>query len=202
MNIIEDIKAIYRNDPAARNIEFLLYPCFHVMLVHRFLNHPLSRLGVPFIPRLLSQVMRFLTGIELHPGARIGAGFFIDHGMGVVIGETTVIGKNCVLFHNCTLGGTGHVADTRRHPRLGDHVLMGTGATLLGPITVGDGAKIGAETVVINRDVPSNCSVVGAPGKIVRENGVLVDKELPVATYWKKHHGSEDLIVGQQNVSG
>ena len=201
MKIVEDIKAIYRNDPAAKNIEFLLYPCFHVLLVHRLVNHPLYVFGVPFVPRLLSQVMRFFTGIELHPGARIGGGFFIDHGMGVVIGETTRIGKNCVLFHNCTLGGTGHVAGKRRHPRLGDNVLLGTGATLLGPIIVGSGAKIGAEAVVINRDVPGECSVVGAPGRIVRENGKLVTKELPIASYWKKHEGDADLIVGQENVS-
>ena len=200
MKIIEDIKAIYRNDPAAKNIEFLLYPCFHMLLVHRLVNHPLYRIGVPFIPRLFSQVMRFLTGIEMHPGARIGAGFFIDHGMGVVIGETAVIGRNCVMFHNCTLGGTGHDAG-KRHPQLGDNVLLGTAATLLGPITVGSNSKIGAETVIINRDVPSNCSVVGAPGKIVRENGVLVNKELPIASYWKKHHNGEDLVVGQQNIA-
>jgi len=101
--IIEDIKAIFRNDPASRNIEFLLYPGFHAILSHRFI-HLLWNLNIPFIPRFLSQIVRFLTGLEIHPGAKIGPGFFVDHGAGLVIGETTEIGKNCVLFHNVTLG--------------------------------------------------------------------------------------------------
>ena len=113
-SIIEDIKAIYRNDPAAKNIEFLLYPGFHAIFFHRFW-HFMYRIKIPFLPRLFSQITKFFTGVEIHPGATIGKGFFIDHGSGVVIGETAEIGDNCVLFHNVTLGGTGkHVG--KRHP--------------------------------------------------------------------------------------
>jgi serine O-acetyltransferase len=175
--IIEDIRAIYRNDPAARNIEFLLYPGFHAVLVHRFL-HVLYRWGIPFFPRLFSQITRFLTGLEIHPGATIGKGFFVDHGAGVVIGETAVIGDNCVLFHNVTLGGTGK-HDGKRHPTLGNNVFIGTGAILLGPIRVGDNVHIGANAFVVMRDVPSNCTVVGTPAKIIKRDGVFVDEDLP-----------------------
>lgn len=180
--MFEDIKSIYKNDPASKGIEFILYPCLHAIVVHRYLAHPLYQLNLPFIPRLISQVMRFLTGIEIHPGAKIGKGLFIDHGMGVVIGETAKLGNNCVLFHNVSLGGTGH-HNKKRHPTLGNNVLIGTGATLLGPINIGDNVKIGAETVIINRDVPSNCSVVGAPGRIVKLNGKKVDLELKKSDY-------------------
>ncbi|MEW6051517.1 MAG: serine O-acetyltransferase EpsC [Candidatus Zixiibacteriota bacterium] len=173
----EDIKAIYRNDPAARNIEFLLYPGFHAITFHRF-NHFLWKLGIPFIPRLLSQFNRFFTGLEIHPGAKIGKGFFVDHGAGVVIGETTEIGNNCVLFHNVTLGGTGK-HHGKRHPTLGNNVLVGTGAILLGPITVGDNVKIGANSFVVMRDVPPNCTVGGTPARIIKRNNVEVDEELP-----------------------
>ena len=195
-SIIEDVKAIYRNDPAAKNIEFLLYPCFHALLIHRYFNHVLYRLKIPFIPRLVSQLIRFLTGIEIHPGATISPGFFIDHGMGVVIGETAFIGKNCVMFHNCTLGGTGHQSG-KRHPQIGDNVLIGTAATLLGPISVGNGSYIGAETVIINRDVPAECTVVGAPGRIVKKKGKKVDRELPVAKYWKEHRKGDGGLQGE-----
>ena len=167
--VIEDIKAIYRNDPAARNVEILLYPGFHAILVHRLI-HPLYKIGIPFIPRLISQISRFFTGIEMHPGATIGKGFFIDHGAGIVIGETAEIGDNCVMFHNVTLGGTGHHTG-KRHPTIGNNVMIGTAATLLGPIKVGNNVRVGAETFIINRDVPDNCTVVGAPGEIVRKDG-------------------------------
>jgi serine O-acetyltransferase len=175
--IIEDIRAIYRNDPAAKNIEFLLYPGFHAILVHRFLNL-MYRCRIPFLPRLFSQITRFLTGLEIHPGATIGRGFFVDHGAGVVIGETAIIGDNCVLFHNVTLGGTGK-HDGKRHPTLGSNVFVGTGAILLGPITVGDNVNIGANAFVVMRDIPSNCTVVGTPAKIIKRDGVFVDQELP-----------------------
>ncbi len=175
--ILEDIRAIYRNDPAARNIEFLLYPGFHAILFHRF-THLLYRLGIPFLPRLLSQINRFFTGLEIHPGATIGKGFFVDHGMGVVIGETAEIGDNCVLFHNVTLGGTGKHTG-KRHPTLGNNVLIGTGAILLGPIRVGDNVKIGANSFVVMRDIPSNCTVGGTPAKIIRRNDMTVDEDLP-----------------------
>lgn len=172
--MFNDIKAIYRNDPAAKGIEFILYPCWHALILHRFFAHPLYKLHIPFIPRLISQISRFLTGIEIHPGAKIGKGFFIDHGMGVVIGETAEIGDNCVLFHNVTLGGTGKHKG-KRHPTLGNNVLVGTASTILGPITIGNDVLIGANTVIINRNVPSNCTVVGTPGKIIKLNGKMVN---------------------------
>ncbi len=175
--IIEDIRAIYRNDPAVRNIEFLLYPGFQAITFHRFI-HLLWNLRIPFFPRLLSQISRFLTGLEIHPGATIGKGFFVDHGAGVVIGETAEIGDNCVLFHNVTLGGTGK-HQGKRHPTLGNNVFVGTGATLLGPISIGDNTNVGANAFVVMRDCPPNCTVVGTPAKIIKRDGILVDEELP-----------------------
>ncbi len=127
--IIDDARAIYRNDPAARNIEFLLYPGFHAAFFHRFI-HIMYNLRIPFFPRFFSQINRFVTGIEIHPGATIGGGFFIDHGAGVVIGETAEIGDNCVLFHNVTLGGTGKHKG-KRHPTIGNNVVIGTGTDAL-----------------------------------------------------------------------
>lgn len=177
MNFIEDIKAIFRNDPAARNIEFLLYPGFHAITIHRFC-HFLWKLNIPFIPRLFSQINRFFTGLEIHPGAKIGKGFFCDHGSGVVIGETTVIGENAVFFHNVTLGGTGRHRG-KRHPTIGDNVLIGSGAILLGPINVGNNVKIGANSFVVMRDVPDNCTVVGTPAFIIKKNGVFCIRSLP-----------------------
>jgi serine O-acetyltransferase len=176
ISIIEDIKAIYRNDPAVRNIEFLLYPGLHAVIMHRF-THFLWRLKIPFLPRLLSQISRFWTGIEIHPGAKIGKGFFIDHGMGVVIGETTEIGDNCVLFHNVTLGGPGKHKG-KRHPTLGNNVMVGTGAILLGPIKVGNNVKIGANTFILMQDVPDSTTVAGTPGRIVKINGQSVSIKL------------------------
>lgn len=171
-DIIEDFKAIYRNDPAAKNIEVILYPGLHATIIHRFI-HPLYNLGIPFFPRLISQFSRFLTGIEIHPGAKIGKGFFIDHGAGIVVGETAEIGENCVLFHNVTLGGTGH-HQGKRHPTLGNSVLIGTGATILGPLKIGDNVNIGANTFLYMVDIPNNCTVVGTPGVITRLNGQSV----------------------------
>ncbi len=168
-SIIEDVRAIYRNDPAARNIEFLLYPGFHAIFWHRII-HILWNIGIPFIPRFFSEINRFLTGVEIHPGATIGKGFFIDHGMGVVIGETSEIGDNCVIFHNVTLGGTGKHKG-KRHPTLGNNVFVGTGAILLGPLTVGDNVRIGANTFLYMVDIPDNTTVVGTPGVIVRKDG-------------------------------
>nr|MBN2277926.1 serine acetyltransferase [candidate division Zixibacteria bacterium] len=170
--IIADINSIYRNDPAAKNIEFLLYPGFQAIFMHRLI-HPLYRWRIPFFPRLLSQISRFLTGVEIHPGAQIGRGFFIDHGAGIVIGETAQIGDNCVLFHNVTLGGTGHHTG-KRHPTIGNNVLIGTGATLLGPLTVGNDVRIGANTFLYMVDIPDNCTVVGTPGHITRLDGESV----------------------------
>jgi len=172
----EDVRACYRNDPAARNIEVLFYAGLQAITMHR-LTHFLWNLGVPAFPRLMSQINRFLTGVEIHPGARIGRGLFIDHGMGIVIGETAEIGKNCVLFHNVTLGGTGK-HKKKRHPTIGDDVFIGTGATILGPVTVGDNVKIGANTFIVMHDVPNDCTVVGSPGKIVILDGERVAKRL------------------------
>jgi serine O-acetyltransferase len=172
--MFEDIKVIYRNDPAAKGVQFLLYPGLHAIIVHRYVAHPLYNLQLRFFARFVSQTSRFFTGIEIHPGAKIGKGFFIDHGSAIVIGETSEIGENCILFHNVTIGGTGKHKG-KRHPTIGNNVLIGTGATLLGPVKVGNHVNIGAETVVIMHDIPSNCTVVGAPGKIVKLNGERVD---------------------------
>jgi serine O-acetyltransferase len=168
-SIIRDIKAIYKNDPAAKNIEFLIYPGFIAILNHRFI-HVLYNLKIPFIPRLLSEINRFVSGVEIHPGATIGAGLFIDHGHGIVLGETSEIGDDCVLYHNVTLGGTGKHTG-KRHPTLGHNVYVGTGATLLGPINIGNNVRIGANTFLYMVDIPDNCTVVGTPGVIVRKNG-------------------------------
>jgi len=175
--MFDDFRIIYKNDPAARGLQGFLYPGLHAIICHRYLAHPLYKIRLFFLARLFSQVARFLTGIEIHPGAKIGQAFFIDHGIGVVIGETVEIGDDCVLYHNVTLGGTGN-HQGKRHPTLGNNVTIGTGATLLGPINIGDNVKIGAETVIIMHDVPSNCTVVGAPGRIVKLNNVKIEKDL------------------------
>jgi serine O-acetyltransferase len=167
-----DIAAARERDPAARGVgagEILAaWPGVHALLSHR-LAHALHAAGVPFVPRTMATATRSLTGIEIHPGARIGQGLFIDHGSGVVIGETAEIGDNVTLYQGVTLGGTGF-ATGKRHPTVEDNVTIGSGAKLLGPITVGHGAKIGANTVVIH-DVPANSTVVGNPGHPVRVDG-------------------------------
>ncbi len=183
-SIIEDVRAINCNDPAARNIEFLLYPGFHAILIHRFV-HVLHKLGIPLFPRLFSQINRLLTGIEIHPGAAIGSGLFIDHGAGVVIGETAEIGHNCVLFHNVTLGGTGKHTG-KRHPTLGNNVFVGTGATILGPVTIGSNVRIGANTFIYMVDIPDNCTVVGTPAVIVRRDGQKVHLKPQMTTISKE----------------
>ncbi len=180
--MFEDIKAIVKNDPALqgsilKKSEVILYPGLYAIICHRYISHPLYLIKIPFIPRLISQIMRFFTGIEIHPGAKIGKGLFIDHGMGIVIGETATLGKNCILFHSVTLGGTGNHTG-RRHPQLGDNVMVGTHSTLLGPIKIGNNVKIGAETTIIMHDVPSDSTVVGTPGKIVKLKGKSCDKKL------------------------
>ena len=166
-----DINAVLERDPAARNKweVFFLYSGFKAVRSHRrahwFFNH-----NMKFIARWISQSSRHRTGIEIHPGAQIGSGLFIDHGMGVVIGETTVIGDNCTIYQNVSLGGTGK--DTgKRHPTLGNNVLVGSGAKVLGPFTVGDNARIAAGAVVL-REVPPNATAVGVPARIVRLNGI------------------------------
>jgi len=178
-SLIADIKAVAKNDPAAANIAetLLCHTPLHAIFLHR-IAHSLHHLKIPVIPRLISVFARFLTGVEIHPGARIGPGFFIDHGTGTVIGETTVIGKNCVLFHNVTLGGTGKHGG-KRHPTLEDNVYVGTGAVILGAVTVGENSRVGAESFIFMKDIPPNSTVVGTPGRIVRQNGRKVDLELP-----------------------
>lgn len=179
----EDIGIIYKKDPAARNIlEVLLcYPGFHALLLYR-IAHRLWLWKIPVIPRMISTFARFLTGIDIHPGATIGRRFFIDHGMGVVIGETTEIGDDCLLYQGVTLGGTSSKAE-KRHPTLKRGVVVGAGAKVLGNITMGNYAKIGAGSVVVN-DVPEHSTVVGVPGRIVTQkffddNGVLMHNRIP-----------------------
>ena len=165
-SIRKDIKAVFNHDPAAiSTLEVLLaYPGFHARQFHR-LAHTLFRWHIPVLPRLISHISRFLTGIEIHPGAKIGEGFFIDHGMGVVIGETSEIGDNVTLYQGVTLGGTSHQR-TKRHPTLGNNVVVGVGAQLIGAITIGDNSKVGAGSVVVT-SVPANATVVGVPGRVV-----------------------------------
>ncbi len=164
--IREDIACVFERDPAARNtLEILTaYPGVHALLLHR-LNHRLWTLGLKWLARLGSHLARFLTGIEIHPGASIGRRFFIDHGMGVVIGETSRIGDDCTLYHGVTLGGTSWQKG-KRHPTLEDNVVVGAGAKVLGPITIGAGARIGSNAVVV-KDVPAGATVVGIPGRVV-----------------------------------
>lgn len=169
-----DFKIIFERDPAARNwLEVIFcYPGLQALLFHR-LAHWLYQQKVPFVPRFISHIARFLTGIEIHPGAQIGRGVFIDHGMGVVIGETAIVGDYCLIYQGVTLGGTGKESG-KRHPTLGENVVIGGGAKVLGNITVGNNVRIGAGSVVL-RDVPSDCTVVGVPGRIVYRSGVRVD---------------------------
>jgi len=176
--IILDIKAVKQNDPSAKNyLEILLcHTPLWTIIAYR-IAHPLTKLKLRLLPKMIMTFMKVITGIDLNPAADIGKSFFIDHGVGVVIGETVKIGNNCILFQNVTLGGTGKHTG-KRHPTIGNNVLIGVGATLLGPITVGDNAKIGADTFVIMKNIPSNCTIVGAPGKIVKLNGKKTNLKL------------------------
>ncbi|HEB99085.1 MAG TPA: serine O-acetyltransferase [Thiotrichales bacterium] len=162
----EDINCVFDRDPAARTAFEVLttYPGLHAVILHR-LTHALWNRGLKWLARWISMFARWFTGIEIHPGARIGRRFFIDHGMGVVIGETAEIGDDCTLYHGVTLGGTSWEKG-KRHPTLGNDVVIGAGAKVLGPITVGDGARIGSNAVVL-KDVQPNSTVVGVPGRVV-----------------------------------
>jgi len=168
-----DVRAALERDPAARSaLEVLLcYPGVHALVVHRF-AHAIWRRGLTTLARWLSHAGRFLTGIEIHPAARLGPGLFIDHGMGVVIGETAEVGENVTLLQGVTLGGTS-LKREKRHPTLGDNVVVGAGAAVLGAITVGDNSRIGAGSVVV-RDVPPNAVVVGVPGRVTYKDGQRV----------------------------
>jgi len=165
----EDINVVFDRDPAARSVWEVVtcYPGFHAMLFHR-ISHRLWRAGLNWLARWLSHFARWFTGIEIHPGATIGRRFFIDHGMGVVIGETSVIGDDCTLYHGVTLGGTSWKKG-KRHPTLGDKVVIGAGAKVLGPIALGDGARIGSNAVVV-KDVPKGATAVGIPARILDED--------------------------------
>ena len=180
--VIDDINNIKDKDPAAKSVLeiILLYPGFHALLSYRIANK-LKKWKIPFIPRLISQIARFFTGIEIHPGATIGEKFFIDHGMGVVIGETTIIGDNVLVYQGVTLGGTGK-DQGKRHPTIGDRVTIGAGAKVLGNITIGSDSNIGAGSVVID-DVPEHSTVVGVPGRITRQRffiqGQLLHNKIP-----------------------
>ncbi len=178
-----DLRAALERDPAARGAAdvILSYPGFHAVAAHRFI-HALHRSGIPLLPRWLSNVNRFFTGIEIHPNARIGRGFFIDHGMGVVIGETAEVGDNCTIYQGVTLGGTS-LARGKRHPTLGNNVTVGVGAAVLGAITIGDHAKIGGGSVVV-RDVPPNATAVGVPARIVMKDGIPVSAPAEEEANW------------------
>ncbi|AZB73618.1 serine O-acetyltransferase [Synechococcus elongatus PCC 11801] len=169
-----DFRIIFERDPAARNgLEVLLcYPGFQALVCHR-VAHWLYQQRLPVIPRLLSHLSRLLTGVEIHPGARLGQGIFIDHGMGVVIGETAIVGDYCLIYQGVTLGGTGKQSG-KRHPTLANNVVVGAGAKVLGNIQIGENVRIGAGSVVL-RDVPSDCTVVGIPGRVIYRSGVRVD---------------------------
>jgi serine O-acetyltransferase len=169
-----DFDIIFERDPAARNVLEVLfcYPGLQALWSHRF-AHWLYVIKVPFIPRFISHLSRFITGIEIHPGARIGCSVFIDHGMGVVIGETAIIGDYCLIYQGVTLGGTGKESG-KRHPTLGDNVVVGAGAKVLGNLEVGSNVRIGAGSVVL-RDVPPDSTVVGIPGRIIYREGVKVN---------------------------
>ncbi len=174
--IAEDIRTIYKNDPAAANIVEVLfcYPGLHALIAHR-VSHKLRYWKIPFLPRFISQVMRFFTGIEIHPGATIGRRLFIDHGMGIVIGETAVIGDDVLIFQQVTLGGTS-MTHGKRHPTIGNNVVIGAGAKVLGNIAIGENSRIGAGSVVID-DVPADSTVVGIPGKVVHQR-IMIDGQL------------------------
>ena len=192
--IAEDVRAVKERDPAAQSsfVIWLTYPGLHArwshVVEHRLWNH-----GLKSLARISSQFTRFMTGVEIHPGAQIGRRFFIDHAMGVIIGETTIIGDDCTLYQGVTLGGTGNETG-KRHPTLGNNVIVGVGAAVLGNITVGDNSKIGGGAVAV-KDVPPNCTVVGIPGRIVKRDGKRVTSEQSAAA--KRMENLPDIVEEQ-----
>lgn len=191
-NLNYDLNRVLEDDPAARSkLEvFLLYPSIHALIAYRF-SHFLYKHKIFLFARIISQVSRFFTGIEIHPGATIGKGLFIDHGMGVVIGETAEVGNNVTIYHGVTLGGTGKDKG-KRHPTIGNNVVIGAGAKVLGPIYVGDGAKIGANSVVL-KDVVSKSTAVGAPAKnIVKTDSTIIEIK---SKKGKKQKLYNDMII-------
>ena len=199
MNLINsikrDIQSVYEHDPAAKNTWeiFFAYPGFHARQFHR-LSHTLWNWRVPFFPRFVSHMGRFFTGIEIHPGAKIGEGFFIDHGMGVVIGETSEIGDNVAMYQGVTLGGTS-LLKKKRHPTLGNNVVVGAGSKLIGAITIGDNVKVGAGSVVVT-SVPPHATVVGVPGRVVevRNPDTETVEKLPDPV-WEKIEALEKKVA-------
>ena len=187
---LEDVKTIYDKDPAANNVAEVIfcYPGLHALILHR-IAHRLDSWNIKFIPRLISNFSRFLTGIEIHPKAQIGRRFFIDHGMGVVIGETTIIGDDVLIYQGVTLGGTGK-EHGKRHPTVQNNVTIGAGAKILGNITVGEGSIIGASSVVID-NVPAHSTVVGVPGRVIQQKTYIAGKLL--------HNRIPDPIACQLN---
>ena len=201
-SIRNDVRAVFEHDPAAKNVFEILfaYPGFHARQFHR-VAHTLWKWRVPFFPRVISHIGRFFTGIEIHPGAEIGEGFFIDHGMGVVIGETSVIGNNVLLYQGVTLGGTS-LQKKKRHPTLGNNVVIGSGAKLIGAITIGDNVKVGSGSVVVS-SVPPNATVVGVPGRVVEIRNPDSDtvEKLPDPV-WEKIEALEKRIAQLENKIG
>lgn len=201
-SIRNDVRAVFEHDPAAKNVLEILfaYPGFHARQFHR-VAHTLWKWHVPFFPRMISHIGRFFTGIEIHPGAEIGEGFFIDHGMGVVIGETSVIGDNVLLYQGVTLGGTS-LQKKKRHPTLGNNVVIGSGAKLIGAITIGDNVKVGSGSVVVS-SVPPNATVVGVPGRVVEirnpDNDTVEKLPDPV---WEKIEALEKRVAQLENKIG
>lgn len=179
--ILDDLNAAATRDPAARGrLDVILsYPGFHALVAHRF-THALYRMRLPLLPRFLSNVSRFFTGVEIHPAAKIGRGVFIDHGMGVVVGETAEIGDGCTIYQGVTLGGTS-LSKIKRHPTLGRNVVIGVNAIVLGALHIGDNARVGAGSVVI-KDVPPNATAVGVPARVVMVDGKPVAHPEPEPT--------------------
>lgn len=179
-NIKEDISVVFDRDPAARNTFEVIttYPGVHAIIMHRF-SHSLSNKGLKWLARMFSNVVRLYTGIEIHPGAVIGRRFFIDHGMGIVIGETAKIGDDCSMYHGVTLGGTSW-SSGKRHPTLGNNVVVGAGAKILGPIMINDGARVGSNAVVV-KDVPANTTVIGVPAREVVRSDVSQENRENIA---------------------
>src|SRR6202521_6239136 len=198
----EDIECVFERDPAARTVWEVItcYPGFHALQLHRF-SHLLWKVKLRWLARFMSHIGRFLTGVEIHPGATIGRRVFIDHGMGVVVGETAEIGDDCTLYHGVTLGGTSWNKG-KRHPTLGRGVVVGAGAKILGPITIGDGAKVGSNAVVV-KDIPAGATVVGVPGRILEPEVELaaVEKK-PLFTAYAVSGATDPMVHALQDVAG
>lgn len=198
MGIIKDSKSIAKRDPAARNAAevFLLYPGIHALMYHK-LSSFFYRHKMFFIARWVSQIGARRTNIEIHPGAKIGDGLFIDHGHGVVIGETAIIGNNCTIYHQVTLGGNGREKHSKRHPTVQDNVLIGAGAKILGPVTIGNNSMIGAGSIVLD-DVPENSTVTGMKARVIKTDGERVNGEVKVAPSIALEHNKVPDPVAQE----